>query len=63
MNRQDELQELFAEYIFFQGNLLDYKKATKPDEEFFQPMKWSQLIQSGFSLKEIIKRSLAGQFS
>lgn len=53
----DELLGLLSEYAFFQGNLLDYKAVTKTDDTFFQPMTFRQIIQSGFSLKEIMKRS------
>lgn len=53
----DELMDLFTDYIFFRGNLLEYKKATVSDDVFFQPMSWSQYIQSGYSLTEIMKRS------
>lgn len=59
----DELLDLFSEYIYFQGNILDYKKNTVHDDAYFLPMSFEQFVESGHSLREITKRSLLSRAS
>lgn len=54
----DELLELFAGDIFFQGNLLEYCSLRIKDDEYFQPIDFQKCILSGSDLKEIVRRSL-----
>lgn len=54
----DDLLELLAEYQFFEGNLLDYKKPAERDDYYFKPIRFSQVLQSGWDLLRIAKRSV-----
>ena len=54
----DELLELFAAEIWFQGNLLDYCSLRSRDDTYFQPMNLDTCIRSGSDLREIVRRSL-----
>lgn len=59
----DDLMELLSEYQFFEGNLLEYKKPSERDDAFFQPICFSQILQSGWNLLCLMKRSVLGNLS
>lgn len=56
----DDLIEFLSEYRYFEGNLLDYKKSSERDDAFFQPICFSQILQSGWNLLRLMKRSVFG---
>lgn len=56
----DDLIEFLSEYRYFEGNLLDYKKPSERDEAYFQPICFSQILQSGWNLLRLMKRSVFG---
>ncbi len=58
----DDLLQIFEKYIWFQGNLLEYKPLYGRDDAYFEAMEWKQYIQSGAELGEVIKRSLSTLF-
>lgn len=59
----DELLDILSNYRIFEGNLLDYKSPSVRDEDYFQPMTFSQVIQSGWNLLRLMKRSVVSYIS
>lgn len=64
--RPDDLVELFADSVYFEGNLLDYKTDSKTDLGYYDPMSVAEILESSmvpFKLiyRLIFKRNHDGQ--
>lgn len=56
--KPDDLLILLKDYIFYQGNLLDYCKRDDFDNDYFAPMNFLILKKNILSFAEITRRSL-----
>lgn len=54
--RPDDLAELLKEYIFFEGNLLDYVNDDEDDPEFFAPLSIREVRDTAVTIFELSRR-------
>lgn len=56
--KPDDLLEIFQDYLYFEGNLLDYCCDEGVDEEYFAPMSFEVAKKSAKCFGKIVKRSI-----
>lgn len=54
--RPDEIKEELKEYLFFDGNLLDYVKDDKEDSNYFKPFSFHVITSSAHIIYTVSKR-------
>jgi len=54
--RPDDLLSIFPEYIYFQGNLLDYKHPNNDSSDYFAPLNITDIKESAIALMQLFIR-------